>query len=106
MLLCSVTCPCFGEDCKCTFDGKIIIWPFVETEKAKRNSKSLPKGADLTMLMVVTKHIYTKYILDKVLLALNKKFYAIDERNKNIGLQHDNAKAHFNDKDWKLLPIG
>ena len=44
MFLAAVARPRFDAEGKCIFDGKIGIWPFVETVPAKRSSANRARG--------------------------------------------------------------
>ena len=46
MFLFSVARPQYDYRAKRLFNGKIRVWPFVETVPAKRNSKNRPAGTE------------------------------------------------------------
>jgi hypothetical protein len=55
-----------GDECNCTFDGKIGIWPFVERVAAKRSSNRRTKGTVETKPVNVKKENYLQMMVDKV----------------------------------------
>ncbi|ETW06573.1 hypothetical protein H310_02790 [Aphanomyces invadans] len=56
-----------------TKDGKVSLWPFVETKLAKRKCKNRDRGSHVTVPMSVTKPIYRNYLIDKVFPAIQAK---------------------------------
>lgn len=91
MFLAAVAKPRHDPNRNRFFDGKVGIWPFVETTYAKRASKHRPRGSPILSEVPVTKKSYLDMLTNKVIPALVAKW----PRNiKNITLQHDNAPAH------------
>ena len=44
VFLAAIARPCYNETGKCTFDGKIDIWPFLERVATRRTSIRHPAG--------------------------------------------------------------
>ena len=95
MFLSAVTRPRFDDEGNCIFDGKIGIWPFIQKVQAKRNSKNRCKGTWVTEPVKVNKKLYTQFMCKKVALAIKRKFKKYAPNVRKVGVQHDNAKAHF-----------
>lgn len=74
MFLAAVARPRYDPHRKCQFDGKIGIWPIVETAVAKRKSKNRPAGMPVTKCVNMTRDVYTKLIVDKVIPAIRAKW--------------------------------
>jgi hypothetical protein len=94
MFLCAVARPRWDTRANRYFDGKLGIWPFVEKVPAQRGSRNRPRGTLETKPISVTKEVYKKFILEKVLPAIEKKWPQC-HRNMAIKLQQDNAKPHL-----------
>ncbi|ETV74610.1 hypothetical protein H257_10747 [Aphanomyces astaci] len=73
MFLASVARPRYDPHKKGFFDGKIGIWPFVETVIAKRNSPNRPKGTPLIVPESVTADVYRRRIIEKVIPTIKAK---------------------------------
>ncbi len=56
MFLAAVACPCYDPEGKCTFDGKIGMFLFVERVAAKRTNKNCKKGTIETKQLQVNKN--------------------------------------------------
>jgi hypothetical protein len=54
------------------FDGRIGIWPCVETQLAKRNSKNRPAGTPLTVPVNVDRVRARKMLVDQVIPAIKR----------------------------------
>lgn len=102
MFLAAVAHPRFDEHGNCTFDGKVGLWPFVERVRAQRSSHNRPRGTLETKSVNVTKDVYRQYVLDKVLPAIKAK-WPVQRLTYPIGLQHNNAKSHFQEDDEEWL---
>ncbi len=68
MFLAAVAHPRYDRHRKSFFDGKIGLWPFVETRAAKRGSMNRPKGAPVTTPLTVDKDLYRKFLIEKFFL--------------------------------------
>lgn len=96
----------FDANKKCTFDGKIEICPFVETEPAKRNSKNRAKGTMVTKpIESVDKEEIRRIMFEKLYPAIRKK-WPIDSQNRPIFIQQDNAKPHLSEHDEDVVKEG
>ncbi len=73
MFLAAVARPCYDPEGKCTFDGKIGMFPFIERVAAKRTSKNCKKGTIETKLLPVNKNRYRDFMITKVLPAIKQK---------------------------------
>ncbi|ETV69493.1 hypothetical protein H257_14860 [Aphanomyces astaci] len=78
--------PRFDHDRGVLFDGKVGMWPVVESVPAVRNSRNRP--AD--------------YIINKVIPAIKASF---PSANKRVVLQHDNATPHASITDAELEAV-
>ncbi|KAF0733941.1 hypothetical protein AaE_009173 [Aphanomyces astaci] len=103
MFLAAVARPRYDPHKKGFFDGKIGIWPFVETVIAKRNSPNRPKGTPL--IVQVTADVYRGMIIEKVIPAIKAKVPRQDQ-TKIIYLQQDNASPHNSVTTQMLLQAG
>lgn len=114
MFLSAVTVPRYDYHNKKWFDGRIGLWPFVQESKAKRNSKIRPKGAVVMVPVAVDKHLYRKFLIEKVFPAIRYRFPS--GYGRYVEIQQDNAKPHscWNDavvqeearrSGWKLKII-
>ncbi|ETV75923.1 hypothetical protein H257_09884 [Aphanomyces astaci] len=52
------------------FDGKVGVWPFVESVPAVRNSRNRPTGTMATSLVNVNATVYRDYVINKVIPAI------------------------------------
>ncbi|KAF0775532.1 hypothetical protein AaE_000768 [Aphanomyces astaci] len=105
MFLAAVTRPRYDHHKKCIFDGKIGIWPFVETVLAQRLSRNRPKGTPIVVPQNVTSDVYRSMIFDNVIPAIKAKMPRQDQ-NKTIYLQQDNASPHNSVTTQLLLQSG
>ena len=51
MFLCAIARPRYNDAGTCIFDGKIGMWPFVETRIARRSSQNRPAGTPETKVI-------------------------------------------------------
>lgn len=67
MFVCAVSRPLLTADGEVLFDGKIGIFPFIETAIAQRESKNRPKGTPYTKpIDVVTRRVMKETLIAKV----------------------------------------
>lgn len=100
MFLAANARPRYDADGNCTFDGKIGMWPFVEQRAAINNSKNRKAGTMETHCVSVTKDVYRKFVIDKVLPAIITKWPRDRSmRVQRIALQADNPHTHFKETD-------
>lgn len=91
--------PRFDSDDNCTFDGKIGCWPFVTFEPAKRSSVNRPAGTiEMKPIESITKDVMRSFMIEKVLPAIRAK-WPLEDANKPIYIQQDNAKPHVSPND-------
>ncbi|KAH9124340.1 hypothetical protein AeMF1_004873 [Aphanomyces euteiches] len=93
MFLCSVARPRYIHSTGEWFDGKIGLWPFVESVPALRSSRNRPAGTLETKPISATRSVYRDYVLNKVLPAIWSK-WPTSMKDMPIVLQHDNASPH------------
>jgi hypothetical protein len=105
MFLAAVARPRYDSHRKCMFDGKLGIWPFVQHEPARRNSKNRPKGTMITVPQTVTSEVYRDMIVNNVVPAIKSKF-PVGDQNKIVYLQQDNASPHNCVTSQLLLQCG
>jgi hypothetical protein len=74
MFLCAVARPRYaanGDGGKeCIFDGKVGLWPFVESVPARRRSINRPQGALVTTSVSCTKERYRAFLMEHVLPSI------------------------------------
>jgi hypothetical protein len=66
--------PRYNAEGKCTFDGKVGIWPFVERVGVQRGSVNHPAGTWETKPVSVTAKRYWEFLIEKVLLAIKARW--------------------------------
>ena len=91
MFLAAVGRPQFNEEGDCVFNGLLGIWPFVQKEEAKRNSKNRPKGTLVTKSVDVNSKVFYNAVVDKVFPAIREN---MPSQSKCVVVQQDNAKPH------------
>jgi hypothetical protein len=94
MFLAAVARPRFDPHTKRVFDGKVGIWPFVETVAAKRTSKNRPKGTMVTVPLSVNADVYFNTVVSKVVPAIQLKFPISTSTSGKVTIQQDNASPH------------
>lgn len=91
--------PRFDPDGTCTFDGKIGCFPFVTYEPAKRSSVNRPAGIiEMKPIQSIKKDTIREFMIEKVLPAIRAK-WPLEDANKPIYIQQDNAKPHLSPLD-------
>ncbi|VFQ91330.1 unnamed protein product [Cuscuta campestris] len=102
MFLCVVGRPFISENGEILWDGKIGIFPFVETVAAKRKSKNREAGVlEVKQLLSVTKEVTKDMLVNQVIPAIREKWPSFLDRN--IILQQDNAKPHISATDPEFM---
>ncbi|XP_074293213.1 uncharacterized protein LOC141620174 [Silene latifolia] len=102
MFMCAVTRPKYGPNGEVVFDGKLGIWPFVQTVPAKRNSKNRVAGTlETKNIESINKQVTKDMVINCVLPAIKAKWPS--DLRKHVIIQQDNARPHFtnNDPDFK-----
>ncbi|KAH9143602.1 hypothetical protein AeRB84_012395 [Aphanomyces euteiches] len=99
MFLSAVARPRYIEDTGLWWDGKVGTWPFVQEVPAKRSSANRPAGSIGLKTLTVTKELYHSYLIDKILPSIVAKWPTSE---RNILLQHDNARSHVSINEDEL----
>ena len=99
MFLAAIARPRYNDDDVCTFDGKIGMWPFIERRAAQRDSRNRPRGTIETKPIGVTRTVYRRMLIDRVIPAIKQKW---PDLNRNIVLQQDGASAHIKADDMEF----
>ena len=99
MFLAAIARPRYNDDGECTFDGKIGMWPFIERKAAQRDSVNRPAGTIETKPIKVTKPVYRRMLIDRVIPAIKQKW---PDLNRDIVLQQDGASAHIRADDMEF----
>jgi hypothetical protein len=97
MFLAATARPRYDDDGKCTFDGKIGIWPIVKRAPAARNLVNRPAGTLVTTPLNVNQKLYRQLLLENVIPAIKDRFP--HNRNRTIFIQQDGASAHISSND-------
>lgn len=104
MFLCAVARPRHDSHRNAYFNGKLGIWPFVETVMAQRNSVNRPAGTPELKPLTVTREVYKSFLMHKVFPAIRQKFPVT--HSNNVVIQQDNAKPHVSVNDPDILEAG
>ena len=96
MFLCALARPRFAPNGECIFDGKIGMFPLIETVVAKRSTRNRPRGTRITRPVSVTKEKYRQIMITLVVPAIKEKSQC---RNRNIVIQQDGASSHIDEND-------
>ena len=90
----------------CMWDGKIGIWAIGDWEPAARSSVNRPAGTLVWKDESVTKELYRRYLLYKVIPAIQDKWPIGQWKNPNfkVRIQQDGAPSHIvpNDELFQL----
>lgn len=105
MFLAALAKPRWDYHRKTSFDGKLGLWPIVEYEPAKRNSKNRPKGTIVPNPIEINREIYTKLIIEKVIPAIKTK-WPRSQKSMEIKIQQDNARPHAKVDDPEIIRAG
>jgi len=88
MSLVAVARPGFDSDGRCTFDGKIGLWPFVGLTPAQRTSWGRPAGAVEAKDIKVTKAVHRGLLAEEAPPAIRQ---GRPGRTATARARHDNA---------------
>ena len=101
MFLTAVARPRFNDVGKCTFNGKIGVFPFITKEGAKRRSKNRESGTmETKAILSITKEITRSWLIEKVLPSIKEKW---PTRDSIIYIQQDNARPHIHPTDKEFI---
>jgi hypothetical protein len=92
MFLCAVARPRLDHHGR-RLDGKIGLWPIVETAAAAKRSKHRAAGTLITKPLSVTAGVYERLMIDKVLPAVATKLLP-HVKGSSIRIQQDGARPH------------
>ncbi|KAG3085026.1 hypothetical protein PC121_g5272 [Phytophthora cactorum] len=90
MVLVAVARPRYDAHQRMTFDGKVGLWPVVETKLAVRNSKNRPKGTPVTTPNEMTDDVYGRMLTQLVIPAIKRVW----PDKKHLIIQQDNDPPH------------
>ncbi|WOH08246.1 hypothetical protein DCAR_0727684 [Daucus carota subsp. sativus] len=102
MFLIAIARPRFDSDGNEVFSGNIGIFPFVTDEPAKRSSVNRRAGTlETSPITSVGRDMRRISLFSKVLPAIMLK-WPLNDMNKLIYIQQDNAKVHIHPNDEKF----
>jgi len=93
----------FDDEGNETFSGKIGIFPFVTLQPAQRRSKNRDAGTlELKALTSVKRKDIKAYLIEKIIPVIHER-WPIEDREKAIFIQQDNARTHVgcDDKEFQ-----
>jgi hypothetical protein len=108
MFLAAVARPRYDGAGNCTFDGKIGMWPFVESVMAQRDSVQSRASTIEIKPVSVMAATYEQFLIGKVLPAIKRKW---PERDRDTFIQQEGAPSHIQQtgprlcsscNNWKL----
>ncbi|ETI40837.1 hypothetical protein F443_13850 [Phytophthora nicotianae P1569] len=99
MFLCAVARPRGG------WDGKVGIWPVVETYITQRRSVNRPAGVEETRPVSITRDISRRILVNDVIPAIKAK-WPQDQKRLPIKIQQDNARPHVLADDLEVAAAG
>jgi hypothetical protein len=97
--LCAFAQPRYDAAGERMFDGKIGIWPFVETRIARRSSPNQPAGAPETKVINCNKETYRRFMIEKVVVTAIKLRWPDQGLNRTVMIQHDGASCFIKGYD-------
>ena len=104
LFLCAQARPRYDPGRKSVWDGKLGIWPIGEHVPAKRTTKCRTAGTLVWKNELVTKDVYRRLLLEKVVPAIMEKWPRGDFANpaKIIRIQQDGPNSHItpDDEQW------
>ena len=100
MFLCAIARPQYNNAGTCIFNGKIGMWPFVETRIVRISSHNQPgAGTPETKVMNCDKVTYSRqFMIEKMIPAIRLK-WPDRGMNQTVTIQHDGASAHIPEND-------
>ena len=96
MFLAAIARPRYDGAGNCTFDGKIGMWPFVESVVAQRGSVHCPSGTIKTKPVSVMAETKKQFLTGKVIPVIKGKW---PDRDCYIFIQQDGASSHIRKLD-------
>ncbi|XP_021856161.1 uncharacterized protein [Spinacia oleracea] len=105
MFTAAIARPRFNSQNECTFDGKLMIFPFTYQEAAKRNSKNSDKGTMVTKVVEPVRKKETSDMLINHIVPTMMRKWPPSEGPKTISIQQDNARTHITQSDiiWQQV---
>ena len=103
MFLCAIVHPRFNPSANSWWDRKLGIWSIGDWELAKCKYKNRPRGTMVWKNKAVTKEVYRKLLISKLLPAIIEKWPQTDRLSRKIYIQQDGAKSHIGEdnKEFK-----
>ena len=95
MFLCAQARPRFNTATNSWWDGKLGIWPIGHIAPAQRKSKHRAKGTPVWHNLSITKVVYRKLLIEKVLPAIHTKWPRLNTMTSPIRIQQDGATPHI-----------
>jgi hypothetical protein len=95
MFLCALARPRWNYTTNSMWDGKVGMWPIGHIRPAQRNSINRPRGTPVWHNKSITRKVYRKLMIDKVLPAIEQKWPNLATFGRTIRIQQDGAKAHI-----------
>lgn len=81
MFLCPVARPRHVSHQNAYFNGKLGIWPFVETVKVQKNSVNRPTGTPELKPLKVKWELYKSFVIHNVFPNIRQKFRVTHSNN-------------------------
>jgi hypothetical protein len=102
--MCAQARPRYNNVTNSWWDGKLGIWPIGRVVPAQRNSCNRPAGTPIWENMSVTRRVYRRLLIDKLLPAIAAKF---PNPTRQLRIQQDGAKSHIllNDRRFRLAAL-
>ncbi|VFQ97172.1 unnamed protein product, partial [Cuscuta campestris] len=94
--------PIISDEGEVLWDGKVGIFPFVESVEAKRKSKNREAGSlETKPISSVTKQVFKDMLIHTVIPAIREKWPNF--LSKEIVIQQDNARPHILGNDLEFV---
>ncbi|CAM9528677.1 unnamed protein product, partial [Chrysoparadoxa australica] len=105
IFLAAVARPRYDFEKEEMWDGKVFVGPIVEIEQAKRRSCNRDRGAYKTVPLTMTKDVYKRYIIEKIIPAIKEK-WPPSQKEGTIWIQQDDASPHHIANDDDVIAAG
>ncbi|GMF34054.1 unnamed protein product [Phytophthora fragariaefolia] len=99
MFLCAVARP------RGDWDGRIGLWPVVETYTTQRASVNRPAGVEELRPVSITRKTSRRMLIDNLIPAIKAR-WPQNQKHMHIRLQQDNARPHVDEDDTLVLSAG